>query len=95
MFGIPGDQAKPDLTNGENSITHIKEVCNMKAEIIDSVSIQAAKVQAVFRSLPWPQGSSKEAAQLADMLLVLADQINMLADTVTQLEAEAGKGKVA
>lgn len=67
----------------------------MKAEIIDSVSIQAAKVQAVFRSLPWPQGNSKEAAQLADMLLVLADQIDMLAESVEQLEAAAGKGKVA
>lgn len=67
----------------------------MKAEIIDQVSIQTAKVQAVFRSLPWPQGSSKEAAQLADMLLVLSDQIDMLADSVAQLEAAAGKGKVA
>lgn len=67
----------------------------MNAEIIDQVSIQTAKVQAVFRSLPWPQGSSKEAAQLADMLLVLSDQIDMLADSVAQLEAAAGKGKVA
>ena len=61
----------------------------MKAEIIDQVSIQTAKVQAVFRSLPWPQGNSKEAAQLADMLLVLSDQIDMLAESVEQLEAAA------
>ena len=59
--------------------------------LIDQAAIEAAKVQAVFKSLPWPQGNGKEEEQLSNMLLVLSDQIERLYDVFLQIEAAAGK----
>ena len=63
--------------------------------LIDKAAIEAAKVEAVFRALPWPHGSGKEADQLADMLLVLADQIQRMEEAVNELEKAADKNQVA